>query len=381
MTNIGTLILQGADAAGNYGNTSLAWGGAAAGTMVLMDGTPGSSLGYIGLLGRGIAGVGLLLDRSDVNYVRSYNTFNNLSIADCSVAGLLISTSDAPNLYQVDNIQFYNTLIQRCYGGVCINNRNTLNIHFFSLRVTHNGAAGGIGSIVPTYALWVKYGGCIVHSFDFGGPPADDFADYPIKVENGFVQIFGGYTENGQLISGNSENPSRATDNTGITTTDSYIVTNVTDTSDFNVLDRVIIDKGVAAAWPLRCDQQNSGLVDGFCNRHLRRNRCNRHSLPRRITRPLHRVSSVSTTIQGPILTRPIIRYTGIRVSAPQYRRLAYRSVYLRRNYSGGINILNSQIHNVPPGQDAQSFPQCVIPGCYAAMRAPARTTSSTGTA
>ena len=120
-----------------------------------------------------------------------------------------LALEDAINLRQVDNIQFYNTLILRCHTGVLLNNRNNLDIHFFTLRVAHNGQAGGIGGIVPTHALWIKYGSCTVHGFDFGGPSFNDFADYAIYLQNGSVQVFGGYSENAKLIKGRQHQSER----------------------------------------------------------------------------------------------------------------------------------------------------------------------------
>lgn len=348
ITNIGGLTMHGADAPGSHGSTFLAWTGAAAGTMVLMDGTPGSAIGYMHLLGRGIANVGLLLDRSSTNYVRSFSTFSNLTISDCAVAGIQISSAEAQNQYQVDNIQFYNTLINRCYCGVFLNNRNNLDIHFFTLRVVHNGQAGGIGGIVPTYALWIKYGACTVHGFDFGGPSGQDFADYPIYLQNGSVQVFGGYTENGQLIKGDSVNPSGAIDTTGETTTGSYTITGMTDTSDFAVMDRVTVDKGMGA-WP--CDVI-SKTADSLTVSSI--GTSDETGVTVRVSNAVDTAVVASTFIgfnqypstdpNPPLYTvhwdqgERAINFVSSRIGNYMYEG----------TLSGGINLLNSQFHNVP---------------------------------
>jgi len=189
---------------GGYGGggTYFTWHGAAGGTVFLFDDAPSSGLRNIGILGRGVAGEGIVLDHTTAGTSRGFGIWENVFIRDCTTVALEISTTDAVNLNQVDNLSFKNLTIWDCEDGIISRNRNNINIAFHNLKIIADN--NYIGSITPNYAIKVLEGG--MELYDFHGPD-DNLTDYVFYIENGWVNVFGGYCEEGDLVEGSRDAP------------------------------------------------------------------------------------------------------------------------------------------------------------------------------
>ena len=181
--------------------TNLLWYGSSSQPMIKIDGGIGVCLNNIRFIGRGIAGYGLLLTRSNASYGRGGCEHSNLSITGCTIAGIQIGLADYPNLDQTDNVLFTNTAIHGCYDGLVSANQNNLNIEFVNLSIAASYPPTGI---TPRRGISLLEGGITVRGYYCGGFIGQDFSDYCVYLENAYINIIGGYTETEKFLKASS---------------------------------------------------------------------------------------------------------------------------------------------------------------------------------
>lgn len=199
----------------------LAWYGAAGQPLIHIDGGI-VSLEQLNLRGRGISGYGVLFTRSNVGYVRGLSFHNAISITGFTIAGIQFGLADYVNLDQTDNLVFNNICIHSCYDGIVSVNRNNLNIQINNLSIISSYPYGGIA---PRQGIRILKGGMDVYGYYPGGFVGSDFSDYCIYLEDGYVNVYGGYTETEKFIRANEPNPSGATVTSTIVGFDHYPAT------------------------------------------------------------------------------------------------------------------------------------------------------------
>ena len=180
---------------------TLLWDGAAGEPLVQIDGGYGVCLEQLCLKGRGIAGYGVLFTRSDAGYGRGLSFHNALSITGFSIAGIQFGLADYVNLDQTDNLVFNNIAIHSCYDGIVSVNRNNLNIQINNLAIFPSYPVTGI---TPRTGIRMIQGGMDVYGYYPGGFVGSDFSEYCIYLENGYINVYGGYTETEKFIQSNS---------------------------------------------------------------------------------------------------------------------------------------------------------------------------------
>ena len=187
----GTTILNGSTP------TVLLWYGTASQPMIQIDGGKGVCIDSVRLIGRAIAGYGVLFTRSDASYGRGGAVYDNLSITGCTIAGIQFGLADYANLDQTDQVMFNNTTIHGCYDGVVSVNRNNLNIQFNRLSIYPSYPPTGIS---PRQGVRILKGTIDVHGYYPGGFAGNEFSDYCIYLEDGYINVYGGYTETEKFI-------------------------------------------------------------------------------------------------------------------------------------------------------------------------------------
>jgi hypothetical protein len=191
------------------GASTLLWYGSASQPMIHIDGGFGVDIVDIRLIGRVLAGYGLLCTRSDAGYSRGGSRHYNLSITGCTIAGIQFGLADYVNLDQTDNVVFQNTAIHGCYDGIMSVNRNNLNIEFVNLSILASYSPTGIS---PRTGIRMLNGGMDVYGYYCGGGTGiGEFSDYCIYLEDAYINVYGGYTEDEKFLKADSASPTGAT--------------------------------------------------------------------------------------------------------------------------------------------------------------------------
>lgn len=183
----------------------LEWHGASGQPLIHIDGGTGVCLEGLALYGRAISGYGVLFTRSNVGYGRGLSKHDSLSINGFTIAGIQFGLADYVNLDQTDNLLFTNIAIHSCYDGIMSVNRNNLNIHFVNLSVFASYPMPGIS---PRTGIRLIEGGMDVHGLYIGGGTGiGTFSDFCIYLENAYINVVGGYTEDEKFIKADFPNP------------------------------------------------------------------------------------------------------------------------------------------------------------------------------
>jgi hypothetical protein len=224
-TNKAPCVLRSSGGDGGLNSTSCAqllWYGTVGGAMIQIDGGYGVCLEHLSMKGLAIAGYGALFTRSDASYGRGLSYHNGLHITGCTIAGIQFGLADYVNLDQTDNLVFENTHVHGCYDGIVSVNRNNLNIQFNNLTIYASYPPTGIS---PRQGIRILKGGIDVYGYYCGGFVGSDFSDYCIYLEDGYINVYGGYTETEKFIYGNSATSSGATVTSTIVGFDQYPAT------------------------------------------------------------------------------------------------------------------------------------------------------------